>query len=268
MVLTQTDVTDDLPLAVPFEDDSLFQRFISVPQNGFDQLSTEIELTLRSLQLPHASGINLDVIGYNKGPLGLRRSRGDSEYRQYLYALPSAFGGQHRSKDVRTAIASGVIPDEEEDVVINEDVTTNSYTIEIRSWQPHSVSLVEFLADYADAPVVALEDPITYDWGVGPPRRMGSGAGTLTTVDHGTAPPRVGDTGGMSSVTIYEDGFDGEWDFDTDGMRFDVEEPVFESISAIGVGEFRHVDSGEGQTVESPFEHNGTLNHDGTVNHD
>ena len=222
-MLLHTDVDDQLPRGLPRENDSLTQRFFSVPQNRFDRLSAEIEATLRSLQLPHATGVNLDVIGWNKGILGIRRNRGDSAYRQYLRALPNAFGGQHRRKDVRKAIASGVVADEQSDVVLDEDITTNSYAVTLRSWQEHSTALVEFLADYADAPVVTLDPPITYDRGVGPPRELGSGAGTAATVDHGTAPPRVGDTGGMSATVVYEDGWGG-FDFD-EGWQFDVEEP-------------------------------------------
>jgi len=223
MVFLPTDVNETLPRALPRENNSLIQRFFAVPQNRFDRLSAEIEATLRSLQLPHASGTDLDVIGWSKGPLGLRRGRGDSAYRQYLEALPSAFGGQHRRKDVRKAIASGVVADEQSDVVLNEDVATNSYSITLRSWREHDVSLVEFLGDYADAPVVTLDPPIAYDRGTGPPRELGRGASTAVTVDHGTGPPRVGDTGGMSGVVVYEDGFGG-FDFD-EGWRFDIEEP-------------------------------------------
>ena len=277
MVLLRTDVNDDIPLALPFENDSLLQRFLSVPQNEFDRLSAEIEATLRSLQLPHATGVDLNTIGWERGPLGLRRGRGDDAYRQYLHALPNAFGCQHRRKDVRTAIASGVVADEEDDVVLDEDVTTNTYSVTLRSWQGHDVSLVDFLADYADAPVVTRTGGITYDRGTGPARKRGRGANTASTFDHGAGPPRVGDTGGMSAITEYEDGFGG-FDFD-DGYRFDVEEPGSgggdpgpdpgqDNLSAIGVGEVQRVDSGESQTVDSPFDHDGTLNHDGTVNHD
>lgn len=256
-MLLRTDVNDELPLAIPREDDSLIQRFFSVPQDRFDRLSTDIELTLRSLQLPHATGVNLDVIGHSKGPLGLRRGRGDGAYRQYLRALPNAFGGQYRHKDVRTAVASGVVSDDETDVSLDEDVTTNSYSITLRSWQGHDVSLVEFLADYADAPVVTLDLPITYDRGVGPPRELGSGAGTAATVDHGTGPPRIGDTGGMSGVTVYEDGW-GNFDFD-EGWRFDVEEPGEASVADSTYGEQRTVDYGDTRHADSPLAAGGEL---------
>lgn len=242
MVLLRTNVNEHIPRGLPRENDSLSQRFLSVPQNRFDRLSAEIELTLRSLQLPHASGVNLDTLGWNKGPLGLRRGRGDSAYRQYLKALPNAFGGQHRRKDVRKAIASGVVAEENSDVVLDEDVATNSYEVTLHSWQEHSTALVEFLGDYADAPVVERTGPITYDWGEGPDLDAGAGASVATDIDVGTTGPMNGDTGGATVVVEYEDGFGG-FDFD-EGWRFDVEEP----------GESGDEDSGYGSNYGSDYQ--------------
>lgn len=257
------DVTSDLPPGYPVANDARIQRFLDAPQAQIDELTAAITTTLRALQLPHATGAALDTLGWARGPLGLRRGRGDDALRQHLRALPNAFRGLHRRKDIRRAIAAGVVADSPDDVALEEDVEGNTYSVTLHSWQGHAVSLVDFLAGYADVVGVERSGPITYDWGAAPPRETGTGASTSTTVDLGTAPPRVGDTGGASAVVEREDGFGG-FEFD-EGYKFDVEEPVDLPISDVAESEYERVAANDHQSAESPLSVAGWLSVSGRL---
>ena len=262
----QIDIGDEIPLGYPVAADSNLRRFLSAPQSQFDSLTLTIRQTKRDLQLPYASGESLDTLGWSKGILGKRRGRGDSEFRHFLQALPNAFGGKHRKKDIRKSISAAVVADEDSDVVLSEDVTTIAYSVTLESWQGHSTANIDFHADYADAPVVARTGAIEYERGTTPPRETGEDATEGPSVHRGTSPPRVTDTGGAWAVVEYEDGFSG-FDFDS-GARFDVEDPG-ESPLEEGVPAHRriYVDEGETATADSPLSHDGILEQDGTIEH-
>lgn len=250
MVLTDDALREDLPAALPDERDALVSRLLRAYGTQLDEQSTAAETIHEALFLPTARGVALDTLGWEKGPLGPRRGRGDDTYRRFLIALPNAFGGQHRRTDIAEAVAAGIVTDTAA-VELDEDVTTNSYEVTLTDWQAHSTDLVEFLADYADAPVVRRTGPITYDWGTSAHLETGRDAGTATTIDHGTSAPLVGDTGGATAVVEYEDGFGG-FAFG-EGYQFDVEEATIERIEDSGFGGSQTVYSGESATGRSPL---------------
>lgn len=265
--LVPTRLGERAPLPLSQDDRSRWQQYFLAHQTVLDTFDRDIQDVIAAHQLPHASGIDLELIGRGiSETLGKRRGRGDDVYRHFLRSLNSAFGGRGRKADIEYALSTGVLA-EREDIILTEDVSTLSYEVELQGWQGHPLSLIDTLCDYADAPVVQRTGPIRY------------GGGETATVSVGASESARGGiraSSGTSAVTVagtesgtrinWSDGFGG-FEFD-DGHRFDVEEPSDIPYSSITAAETVHVESDESEEFESPFEHDGVLNQDGIIDHD
>lgn len=254
----------DLPISP--DSRSRWQAWFSAHQIVADSFDRDIQSVIEAHQLPNANGKDLELIGQGiSNVLGKRRGRGEEVYRHFLSSLVSAFGGRGREKDIKFALASGVLADED-DIVLTADLTANEYHVEIRDHQGHPLSLVDELCDHADAFGVERAGPVTYRSEAGVTHVGGSDShrgGTRTS--SAAAITHVG--AGESGTRIqFEDGWGG-FEFD-DGHHFDITEPGEFTVSAIENGETENLTRYETTTVESPFAHDGTLNHDGTVDHD
>lgn len=264
--LSPPDIGSYVPPGYPRERDSHFQQFLRGPQTQIDELVAAIEVTIRSLQLPYASGPALDAIGWSKDVLGKRGTRGDDEYRRYLAALPNSFSGYNREKDIRTAVVSATGAEARDDIDLPEDVEGNTYTVTVRSWQEHSVELVDQICSYADLEGVKRVGPITYDRGTLDLNVRGSDAAFGASVDFGTVDLRVGDTDEeFYSSVRHEDGWGGfEWD---SSYRWDIDDRRLGDTGGtdIEATDHNYVYDDEHVTAESPLSVGGRLSVGGSL---
>lgn len=157
----KTALRDRLASTFPLYDDGTsFVSWVEAHQSELDALDVDVDAVQKSLQIAHAEGQSLDLIGADFGRFGLRRGRNDDEYRAYLQSLVPAFDGRGTAGDVRVAIAAGLAIDPEEDVALREDFAENSYEVELHDWTPHRSGTVREMADLADPVSIPRHDPV------------------------------------------------------------------------------------------------------------
>jgi hypothetical protein len=153
-------LSERLPSFFPTHDESTdFYEWLDVHESEIESLNNELEQVKKSLQIAHATGQSLDLIGEDFGLLGERRGRSDTEYQSYLLTLVQAFGGRGRAKDVEFAVSSGLVADESE-VEVLDDFANNEYELRITDWTQHTSGIIRELADLADPAAIPLRDPI------------------------------------------------------------------------------------------------------------
>jgi len=156
-----TTLRDRLVSTFPlFDRDTSFVPWVEAHQSELDALDVDVDAVQRSLQIAHAEGQSLDLIGADFGRFGLRRGRDDDEYRAYLQSLVPAFDGRGTNRDVRVAIAAGLAIDPEDDVALREDFEANTYEVELHDWTPHRSGTVRDMADLADPVAIPRLDPV------------------------------------------------------------------------------------------------------------
>lgn len=158
-----TTLRDRLVSTFPlFDSDTSFVPWVEAHQSELDALDVDVDAVQRSLQIAHAEGQSLDLIGADFGRFGLRRGRDDDEYRAYLQSLVPAFDGRGTNRDVRVAIAAGLAIDPEDDVALREDFEANAYEVELHDWTPHQSGTVREMAELADPVAIPRREPVHY----------------------------------------------------------------------------------------------------------
>lgn len=159
----KTALRDRLTSTFPLYDgETSFVSWVEAHQSELDALDVDVGAVQKSLQIAHAEGQSLDLIGADFGRFGLRRGRNDDEYRAYLQSLVPAFDGRGTAGDVRVAIAAGLAVDPEEDVALREDFAENAYEVELHDWTPHRSGTVREMADLADPVSIPRREPVHY----------------------------------------------------------------------------------------------------------
>jgi len=159
----KTALRDRLASTFPLYDgETTFVEWIEAHQSELDALDVDVDAVQRSLQIAHAEGQSLDLIGADFGQFGLRRGRNDEEYRAYLQSLVPAFDGRGTAADVRVAIAAGLAIDPDEDVALREDFAENAYEVELHDWTPHQSGTVREMAELADPVSIPRREPVHY----------------------------------------------------------------------------------------------------------
>jgi len=155
-------LADRLPGPFPrYDRDSDFEDWLEAHQDELDQLDQDVEDVKRSLQIAHATGQSLDLIGSDFGLLGKRRGRDDASYRQYLMSLVQAFDGRGTPPGVRTAVAAGVLS-APNDIELLEDFQANTYEVRLTEWVAHRTGALHTLAELADPVAIQRQDPLQY----------------------------------------------------------------------------------------------------------
>jgi hypothetical protein len=159
--LITTEFIEYFPNILPRELSSVFRRYVDSHGIEYDGLDAGMSYTKLSHSVRDAEGKDLDRIGSLFGELGGRGTRNDAEYRQYLQSLVQSFNGRGTEPGLKFAIAAAVDTDES-NIVIDEDVDNNEYTIEINDPDTSFLSgTVNTLAELADPSGVALsEEPV------------------------------------------------------------------------------------------------------------
>lgn len=139
------------------------RQWVAAHQDLLSDYDADIEQIRQSHRITEATGDDLGEIGESFGRIGVRRGRGDEEYRQLLMSIDSAFGGRGTPRGVRFAVGAGVRADPDEEVTITEYFDQLAYSLAIENWTGHRVSTVHELADLADPSGVQLNPPIVYD---------------------------------------------------------------------------------------------------------
>ena len=152
-----------LPFPLPRDPDATVRRWADAHQDLFSTYDRDIERIRSSYRITEATGDDLDEIGERFGRIGVRRGRGDEEYRQLLMSIDSAFSGRGTPRGVRFAVGAGVRADPDDEVAITEHFDDLAYSLAIENWIGHRVSTVHELADLADPSGVNLRTPIIYD---------------------------------------------------------------------------------------------------------
>lgn len=189
-----------LPFPLPRDPDATVRRWAEAHQDLFSTYDRDIEQIQRSYRITDATGDDLDEIGERFGRIGVRRGRGDEEYRQLLMSIDSAFSGRGTPRGVRFAVGAGVRADPDEEVTITEHFDDLAYSLAIQNWTGHRVSTIHELADLADPSGVNLRKPVAYD---SQPIDVGSNAtdtvsGTVVTSPDANAAASAGNT--MTSI--------------------------------------------------------------------
>lgn len=166
-----SEIVQKLPSILPREDSSVLKRFIQAFQDDVDDLGTRLEDAKTNRFIDQASGDDLERIGAAFGPLGRRAGREDDEYRAYLKSIVQVFKYRGTIPGLREAIAAGIGInsgiDEDNNEIINGDLDIYEhfndnpsnkeeyleYTVRIYDWPAHRGSVVENLAELADASV-------------------------------------------------------------------------------------------------------------------
>lgn len=132
-----------------FDRSTSFVPWVKAHQAELDTFDGDVDTVQQSLQIAHAEGLSLDLIGAEFGQIGLRRGRNDNKYRAYLQSIVPAYQGRGTAPDVRFSVAAGLVIDES-DVVLLEDFDRNQYDIELHNWNSHATGIVHEMADLAD----------------------------------------------------------------------------------------------------------------------
>jgi hypothetical protein len=143
--------------------DAILRQWLAVYQDHFDDLAAEIAKVKRSRSIDLAQGIELDLHGARYGRLGRRRGRADGEYRHWIKAIATTYQGIGTLRDIKIAVAAGVVADDPETAVSSEEHPADlEYSLTIHEWSNHRLGLVYDLADLADPVLVDLRSPVTY----------------------------------------------------------------------------------------------------------
>ena len=155
------DVIDFYPPPLPRDTRSNFRQWVEAHQDEYNKRDFDLENILESHRITEADDDALDRIGAMFGPLGKRRRRGDNEYRRYLMGLSDTFSGRGTNHAIRFAVASGIFADTDQ-INIEENTTSLTYSLSIEDWEPHSTRTVDDLSQLADPSVVERVPPICY----------------------------------------------------------------------------------------------------------
>ena len=151
------------PFPLPRDREATIRQWADAHNDLYRAYDADIERIRKSHRITEAIGDDLNEIGESFGRIGVRRGRGDEEYRQLLMSIDSAFAGRGTPRGVRFAVGAGVRADADEEVHITEDFHEQAYSLAIENWTGHRVSTVHELADLADPSGVELNPPVIYD---------------------------------------------------------------------------------------------------------
>lgn len=191
-----------------------FYEWVEAHQDELDNLTDQVTQVLLSLQIAHAEGQSLDLIGREFGIIGRRRGRQDDVYRQFLISLIPSIRGRGTVPGVERAIGAGLLVGRDA-VKLIEDFQDTSYQVELTDWTPHRTGIVREMAQLADPSSVDRNEPVFYilDTAVVTYAVGNTNVASTTTSEMVSPVYSVGDTQSTtvdSSGTFGTGRFDGE----------------------------------------------------------
>lgn len=152
-------ILDIFPDIFPRDPESNLYKYTEAHQDEARSFEDKLEEVENSHFIDQATGEDLDRVGAMFGPLGDRAGRTDEEYRIYLKSIVQAYRGAGTVPAIKKAVAAG-LGIEEDKVRITENFSQLSYQVELLDWPEHDGSMVEELADLADASVADFSSTI------------------------------------------------------------------------------------------------------------
>lgn len=142
-------IRDLFPEFIPTQEEGTnVYRYVRAHDEELEEFAERVDQTKHNRYVNQASGRDLDRIGAMFGTVGLRSGRTDQQYRQWLKSIVPVFSGRGEIVSVKRAISNSQgIPEDE--VTIEENFETNSFTVELENWDDHTTATIDEIANTA-----------------------------------------------------------------------------------------------------------------------